>query len=191
MIAATNANLDDKIRDGSFREDLLYRVNIFTLHIPPLRSRREEILPLAQHFLRKYARESGRTNIRITEDAQKCLLLFEWPGNVRQLDHEIKRALAMTDGDSVLGLKQLSLPVIEAGEAIADTVQSARTPGGQEVSIQIDRPLADAVEELEETMIRRALKACKGRFGMAAQRLGLSRKGLYLKRQRLGITDDD
>ena len=191
VIAATNANLDDKIRDGSFREDLLYRVNIFTLHIPPLRSRREEILPLAQHFLRKYARESGRTNIRITEDAQKCLLLFEWPGNVRQLDHEIKRALAMTDGDSVLGLKQLSLPVIEAGEAIADTVQSARTPGGQEVSIQIDRPLADAVEELEETMIRRALKACKGRFGMAAQRLGLSRKGLYLKRQRLGITDDD
>ena len=191
VIAATNANLDDKIRDGSFREDLLYRVNIFTLHIPPLRSRREEILPLAQHFLRKYARESGRTNIRITEDAQKCLLLFEWPGNVRQLDHEIKRAVAMTDGDSVLGLKQLSLPVIEAGKAIADTVQSARTPGGQEVSIQIDRPLADAVEELEETMIRRALKACKGRFGMAAQRLGLSRKGLYLKRQRLGITDDD
>ena len=105
MIAATNAKLDDKIRDGSFREDLLYRLNIFTLHIPPLRSRREEILPLAQYFLHQYARESGRTNIRITEDAQKCLLLFEWPGNVRQLDHEIKRAVAMTDGDSVLGLE--------------------------------------------------------------------------------------
>ena len=115
VIAATNAKLDEKIRDGRFREDLLYRLNIFTLDIPPLRSRREEILPLAQHFLHRYARESGRTNVGITEDAQKCLLLYEWPGNVRQLDHEIKRAFAMTDGDSVLGLDQLSSPVIEAG----------------------------------------------------------------------------
>ena len=190
VIAATNANIEDKIRDGRFREDLLYRLNIFTLHIPPLRARREEILPLAQHFLHQYARESGRTNIRITEDAQKCLLLFEWPGNVRQLDHEIKRAVAMTDGDSVLGLEQLSPSVIEAGQAIAETVQSARTSGGQEVSIQTDQPLADAVGELEEAMIRRGLKACNGHVGITAQRLGLSRKGLYLKRQRLGITDD-
>ena len=190
VIAATNANIEDKIRDGRFREDLLYRLNIFTLHIPPLRSRREEILPLAQFFLQQYARESGRTNIRMTEDAQKCLLLFEWPGNVRHLDHEIKRAVAMTEGDSVLGLEQLSPPVIEAGQAIAETVQSARTSGGQEVSIQTDQSLADAIGELEEAMIRRGLQACKGRVGMTAQRRGLSRKCLYLKRQRLGITDD-
>ena len=163
VIAATNANIEDKIRDGRFREDLLYRLNIFTLHIPPLRSRREEILPLAQFFLQQYARESGRTNIRMTEDAQKCLLLFEWPGNVRHLDHEIKRAVAMTEGDSVLGLEQLSPPVIEAGQAIAETVQSARTSGGQEVSIQTDQSLADAIGELEEAMIRRGLQACKGR----------------------------
>ena len=190
VIAATNANIEDKIRDGRFREDLLYRLNIFTLHIPPLRSRREEILPLVQFFLQQYARESGRTNIRMTEDAQKCLLLFEWPGNVRHLDHEIKRAVAMTEGDSVLGLEQLSPPVIEAGQAIAETVQSARTSGGQEVSIQTDQSLADAIGELEEAMIRRGLQACKGRVGMTAQRRGLSRKCLYLKRQRLGITDD-
>ena len=189
VIAATNGNLDDKIRDGRFREDLLYRLNIFTLEIPPLRSRREEILPLAQYFLHRYARNSGKPNVRVTEDAQKCLLLFEWPGNVRQLAHEIKRAVAMTDDDSVLGLEQLSSPVIEAGRAIAETVQSARTPARQEVSIQTDQPLADAVRELEEAMIRWALQACNGNYGMAAQRLGLSRKGLYLKRQRLGITD--
>ena len=190
VIAATNANLDDKIREGKFREDLLYRLNIFTLDLPPLRARREEILPLAQYFLHRYARETGRTNIRITEDAQQCLLLCEWPGNVRHLDHEIKRAFAMTDGDSVLGLEQLSSRVIEAGQAIAETVQSARPPGGQEVSIQTDQPLADTVRDLEEAMIRQSLEASKGHVGMTAQRLGLSRKGLYLKRKRLGITDD-
>ena len=190
VIAATNANLDDRIRQGRFREDLLYRINVFTLHLPPLRSRREEILPLAQYFLHRYARESGRADIRITEDAQKCLLLSEWPGNVRQVDHEIKRAFAMTDGDSVLGLEQLSSPLIEASQAIAETVQSARTPGGQAVSIQTDRSLADAIRELETAMIRQCLKACNGHHGMTAQRLGLSRKGLYLKRKRLGITGD-
>ena len=95
----------------------------------------------------------------------------------------------MTDGDSVLGLDQLSSPVIEAGQAIAETVQSARTAGAQEISIQTDQPLSDAVGEFEEAMIRRSLQACKGHVGMTAQRLGLSRKGLYLKRQRLGITD--
>ena len=189
VIAATNANLEDKIRDGRFREDLLYRLNIFTLNILPLRSRREEILPLVQHFLHVYAQESGRTNVRITEDAQKCLLLFEWPGNVRQLSSEIRRAMATTGDDSVIGLTQLSPEVIEAGHAIAETVQSTRVSDGQEVSIRIDQPLANAVEELEEAMIRRNLKLHDGHVGMVAQEMGLSRKGLYLKRQRLGLTD--
>ena len=78
---------------------------------------------------------------------------LEWPGNVRQLAHELKRAVAMTDDDSVLGLEQISSPVIEAGQAIAETVQSARTLPEHEVSIQTDQPLADAVGELEEAII--------------------------------------
>ena len=189
VIAATNADLDDKIRDGRFREDLLYRLNIFTLSIPPLRSRREEILPLVQHFLRVSAEEGGKTNIRISEDAQKYLLLFEWPGNVRQLAREIQRAVAMTDDNSVIGLAQLSPQIIESGQAIAETVQPTRTSEGQEVSIRMDQPLANAVGELEEAMIRRNLRLYDGHVGTVAQEMGLSRKGLYLKRQRLGLTD--
>ena len=191
VIAATNADLDDKIRDGLFREDLLYRLNIFTLHIPPLRSRREEILPFVQHFLHLYSREHGRTNIRIAEDAQKCLLLFDWPGNVRQLASEMNRAVTMADDDSVIGVEHLSAKLIEAGQTIAAPVPPVRAPDRMEVTIQTDQPLADAVGDLEEAMIRRSLEAFGGHVGNTAKALGLSRKGFYLKRKRLGLTDGD
>lgn len=187
VIAATNADLDERIRDGRFREDLLYRLNIFTLHIPPLRSRREEILPFVQHFLHVYSREHGRTNIRITEDAQKCLLLFDWPGNVRQLGSEINRVVAMADDDSIVGVEHLSPQIIEAGQTLATPAPSDRAPERTEVTIQTDQPLNDAVGELEEAMIRHSLEVHGGHVGMTAQALGLSRKGLYLKRQRLGL----
>ena len=189
IIAATNANLDDLVRKGLFREDLLYRINVVTLELPPLRERREEILPLAHHFLRRFGTDTGRPNLRITEDAQKCLLLHEWPGNVRRLANELRRAVALTEGDGPVGLAQLSPDVIEAGRAIGETVLSAGVEEGQTVTIQTNQRLADAVAHLEHVMIRRTLKRVDGHMGLAARALGISRKGLYLKRRRLGFDD--
>ena len=187
VVAATNAKLEELVRDGRFREDLLYRLNIITLEIPPLRARREEILPLVHHFLRHYGEECGRPDVRMTEDAQKCLLLYEWPGNVRRLKNEIRRAIALVGEESMIGLEQLSPDVVRAGRAIARTVQSTETSAKPEVTVDLDQPLGSAVEKLEAAMIRWALDQAGGHVGSAADALGVSRKGFYLKRQRLGI----
>ena len=109
--------------------------------------------------------------------------------DVRQLASEINRAVAMADDDSVIGVEHFSAKVIEAGQTIAAPVPPVRAPDQMEVTIQTDQPLADAVGDLEEAMIRRSLKAFGGHVGNTAKALGLSRKGFYLKRQRLGLTD--
>ena len=189
IIAATNADLDSRVREGRFREDLLYRVNTITLEIPPLRTRREEILPLAHHFLKRAAEKNRRNLVRITEEAQKCLLVYEWPGNVRELDNVIKGAEALASPDSPIGLQQLSPQVVAAGRSMVDSVESVATEPTAVISIPVDQPLAQAVDELERQMIVRVLDATDGQYGPAARRLGLSRKGLYLKRQRLGLDD--
>ena len=188
VIAATNAKLEELVRDGRFREDLLYRINIITLEIPPLRARREEILPLVQSFLHRYGEECGRPHVRLTEDAQKCLLLYEWPGNVRRLANEICCAMALVGDDSMIGLEHVSPDVIRAGRTIAKSVQSTAASEPPEFTIDMDKPLADAVQELEEAMIRRALEQANGHVGVVADVLGISRKGFYLKRQRSAST---
>ena len=189
IIAATNADLDSRVREGRFREDLLYRLNTITLEIPPLRTRREEILPLAHHFLKRAAENNRRNLVRITEEAQKCLLVYEWPGNVRELDNVIKGAVALASPDSPIGLQQFSPQVVAGGRSMVDSVESAATEPTAAISIPVDQPLAQAVGELERQMIVRVLDATDGQYGPAARRLGLSRKGLYLKRQRLGLDD--
>ena len=95
VIAATNADIDQFVRDGRFREDLFYRLNVIRLHVPPLRERREEIPPLIHHFLRQFGTEVGRPHLKMTDSALKCLLLYEWPGNVRRLANEVRRAVAL------------------------------------------------------------------------------------------------
>ena len=145
VIAATNVDIDTLVREGRFREDLFYRLNVVRLRIPPLRERREEIPPLVRHFLRRYGREMNRGRLEVSPDALTCLLLYDWPGNVRQLANEIRRIVAMAEPDESITPHQLS-PEIRVA---ADTARSSQ----------------DA----------------------AAKLLGLSRKGLFLKRRRLGI----
>ena len=149
VIAATNANLDELVRIGRFREDLLYRLNIITLDLPPLRTRREEILPLVHYFLQRIGRDVGRPNLHITEDAEKCLLCFEWPGNVRRLGNEMRRAVALAREDKI-GLEHLSPEVIEAGRAIGETAQSAVAADAQAIPVNPDQSLSDAVAHLEQ-----------------------------------------
>ncbi len=189
VIAATNVAIDALVREGRFREDLFYRLNVVRLRIPPLRERREEIPPLVRHFLRRYGREMNRGGLELSQDAQTCLLLYDWPGNVRQLANEIRSFVAMAEPDDTITPYQLSPEVRAApGPVRDDRGAAARAPRDpDELALRIDRPLSSAVEQLERAMIHRAIRVAGGRVDKAAKLLGLSRKGLFLKRRRLGI----
>ena len=184
VIAATNANLDALVTDGRFREDLFYRLNIVHLHIPPLRERRIEIPALAHHYLERYGLEYSKGSLRLAEETMEYLVLYRWPGNVRQLANEMRRVAALCEPGAVVMPEHLS-PTIAASRRTVPASERGLDP--IEVVVRLDQPLAAATEHLERTMLQHALKECGGRMEETAARLGLSRKGLYLKRQRLGI----
>ncbi len=184
VIAATNADLDALVAQGRFREDLLYRLNVITMQVPPLRARREEIPVLAQHYLDKYSQESGKHGLRLAEETVEYLLLYKWPGNIRQLANEMRRMSALADNGAILMPEHLSTPIAASRKTVPT---SERTLEPTEVVVRLDQPFAAAQAHIERTMIPYALKKCGGNVEATAAMLGLSRKGLYLKRQRLGL----
>ena len=186
VVAATNANLQQLVAEGRFREDLFYRLNVVRLEVPPLRERREEIPPLVQHYLERCIQESRKTGLRFAEETMEYLVLYRWPGNVRQLANEVRRLVALAEPGAVLMPEHLSHDIRASRRTIP---AGERTLSPTEVVVRTDQPLPAAMEHLERTMVQQALKESSGRLEDAAQRLGLSRKGLYLKRLRLGITD--
>ena len=184
IIAATNANLDSLVSDGRFREDLYYRLNVIPVHVPPLRERREEIPLLVEHFLERWSRELHKPMLRVAEDTLEYLVLHKWPGNVRQLANEIRRMVALAEPGAVLMPEHLSPEIAATRRTIpADERQLEPT----EVAVRIDQPLAAATEHLERALIKRALASCGDNVEEAARMLGLSRKGLYLKRRRFDL----
>jgi DNA-binding NtrC family response regulator len=182
VIAATNASVEQLMADGRFRGDLFYRLNVMRLSLPPLRERREEIPPLVQHYVRKYAGEQRKGQLTVADDTLEYLLLFGWPGNVRQLANEVQRMVALADPDSTLTPALLS-PEIQASRRTIPAAPAAEL----EVRVALDQPLPDAVEMLEQVMVRRALDRTHGRVEEASRLLGISRKGLFLKRRRWGL----
>jgi DNA-binding NtrC family response regulator len=184
VVAATNANLDQLVADARFREDLFYRLNVIRINIPPLRERREEIPALVEHFLERYGRELEKPMLRIADETLEYLVLYRWPGNVRQLANEIRRLAALAEPGSILMPAHLSDDIV----ASRRTIPAGQLPRGfSEVITRIDQPLAAAVEHVERAAIQRALSVTGGHMDEAARMLGLSRKGLYLKRQRLNL----
>jgi DNA-binding NtrC family response regulator len=187
VVAATNANLDRMVTEGRFREDLFYRLNVVPIRIPPLRERREEIPPLAEHFLQKAAREFKKGSLRLAEETMEYLVLYRWPGNVRELANEMQRMAAMAESSAVLMPEHLSQQIAATRRTVP---ASERQLTQTEVVVRVDQPMPAAVEHLERTMVQHALKVCGDRLEDAARLLGVSRKGLYLKRQRLGLDRD-
>ena len=179
IVAATNANLDQLVSDGKFREDLFYRLNVLPINIPPLRERREEVPTLVEHFVEKFAREMQKPMMRVADETLEYLLLYRWPGNVRQLANEIRRIVALAEPGAMLTPAHLS-------KEITGTRRTVPVEPSEFV-MRLDQPLADATDQLERAAIERALTASNGNYDLAARALGLSRKGLYLKRQRLGL----
>ena len=114
VIAATNSNLEQAVKDGRFREDLFYRLHVIRLQIPPLRDRRDEIPALVHHFVAKAAAEYRKGQVRIAEDTMEQLLLFPWPGNIRQLHNELRRMVALAEPGAVLTPDVLSVEIASA-----------------------------------------------------------------------------
>jgi DNA-binding NtrC family response regulator len=165
VISATNADLKKDVEEGRFRADLLFRLNTVEIHLPPLRDRREDIPPLAAHFLARYAQRYRKQVNGIDPAAIQLMLHYSWPGNVRELDHTIERAVLMSREDVIevsdLGLSPARVP----------------TQALEEMSL----------EHVESILIRKALSRCNGNVSQAAEALGLSRGALYRRMEKYGI----
>ena len=157
VISATNARLHDEVAAGRFREDLLFRINTIELHLPPLRERREDIPPLAMHFLRRHAERYRKRMSGFEPSAMQMLLEHSWPGNIRELDHAIERAVLLAQGDQIR-VQDLAL-----------RGSSAAAPRLEDLTL----------EEVERLLIQKALSRYDGNVSRAAQALGLSRSALY------------
>jgi DNA-binding NtrC family response regulator len=186
VLAATNADVDTLVSQGRFREDLFYRLNIVRLHIPPLRDRRVEIPSFANHYLQKYAKESGKGELRLSEEMMEYLVLYRWPGNVRQIANEMRRLAALAEPGAVLMPEHLSPDIAASRRTVPP---SQRILDDHEIVVRTDQPMTAAVQHLERTMVQSAMSKTSS-VDEAAKLLGLSRKGLYLKRLRFGMEID-
>ena len=167
VIAATNADLKAEVSSGRFREDLLFRINTIEIRLPPLRERREDILPLAQYFLGRHSARYGKPRAGFSDAAAQLLRGYDWPGNVRELDHAVERAVLLA-----------RLETLE----VQDFALTA-TPGRPGIA----EPTGMNLEEMEREAIRQALARHDGNVSLAAKALGLSRSALYRRLQRYGL----
>jgi DNA-binding NtrC family response regulator len=165
VISATNADIRKEVEEGRFRADLLFRLNTVEIHLPPLRERREDIPPLAAHFLSRYSQRYRKQVQGIDAAAMELMLHYAWPGNVRELDHTIERAVLMSRED-IIEVSDLGLsPARVSTQAL------------EEMSL----------ESVESILIRKALSRCNGNVSQAAEALGLSRGALYRRMEKYGI----
>jgi two-component system response regulator HydG len=189
LIAATNRDLAQRVRDGLFREDLYYRLAVFTVHLPPLRARGDDVLLLAQHFVRELGERMGKGEPGLARDARDLLLSHTWPGNIRELQNAIERALIVSDGGLVsagqLGIaaRTAAAPGPTPGDARAAETSVAPSSAAPPIHSPAIRPLAD----LERQSIVEALRHARGNKSRAAASLGLSRTQLYTRLRRLGL----
>ena len=194
IIAATNMPLESKVADGSFREDLYYRLNVIRLRVPPLRERRSEIPPIINYYVNHYASKFGRRDISITPQTVDLLMVCEWEGNVRQLCNEIQRVVARAeDGETITPahlspeLKRSAAPIAFAESGNVRQISSYDNAYGSFNIGSDSGTLEEAVSELETQMINDALRRHKWNISQVARELGLTRRGLYMKIARYGI----
>ena len=172
ILAATNRKPEDAIKDGKLREDLFYRISAISVHLPPLRERRDDIMPLANAFLKRFAAQANRDIRGFKADAIERLTAFDWPGNVRQLQNEIQRAVLLCEGGEI---SAADLSITNARPSIA-------LPVGEELDTNFT-----LLEGVERNAIIQTLKAVEGNKLEAAKRLGIGRQTLYNKIKAYGI----
>jgi transcriptional regulator with PAS, ATPase and Fis domain len=175
IVAATNKNLEEQVKKGAFREDLFYRLNVINIHLPPLRERREDIEPLARHFLRKYALETGKRIEQLAPRAVSSLLAYEWPGNVRELQNVMERAV-----------------VLARGEAITSRDFPQALQGDEQICLQLPErggSLTEILEDLERQLIVQTLRREGGSQTRASASLGIKRTTLRYKMEKYRLIE--
>jgi transcriptional regulator with GAF, ATPase, and Fis domain len=194
LVTATNVDLKKAVAAGRFREDLYYRLNVFTLHLPPLRDRREDVPELVTFFIDVMNEKMGRSVAEVADDALEALKGYDWPGNVRELRNVIERGMVLTKGDT---LKASALPFdLRSGAAGVPSTPGALqgvglfatgVSGESTIDLSDARDMREAKEQLEKKMILAALDATHGNISAAARNLRLQRKTLHRKVETLGI----
>jgi len=173
ILAATNQNLADMVRQKRFREDLYFRLNVVTLELPPLRERANDIMQLAEHFLDDFAKKARRRMPQFSAAARKRLETHAWPGNVRELRNLMERLAYLSQEDRI-EVEDLAFILSPRGE----------TP----MVANLDQPLAEATAEFQVEYIKRAIERAGGNMSQAASQLGLHRSNLYRKMRQLDMT---
>jgi hydrogenase-4 transcriptional activator len=191
IIAATNSSLEEKVEQGTFREDLYYRLNVIRLHVPPLRERRTEIPQIVNYYINHYSTKFARRNINISPKAMDLLTVGDWAGNVRQLCNEIQRLIARADDGETITPDHLSPELRRTAEPIPVKYSGNVRPITSFANI-LDAPapsgtLEEAVAELEKKLIAESMRRHAGNISRVARELGLTRRGLYLKLDRYGL----
>ncbi|MGA8020175.1 MAG: sigma 54-interacting transcriptional regulator, partial [Desulfobacterales bacterium] len=174
LISSSNRDLSEEVKGGRFRDDLYYRVHVFPIVLPPLRERRDDIPLLSAHFLDKFAKKFKRPTARLTPQVLALFMQYDWPGNIRELENEIERALTLASGDKEITIDYLSEKITGAPEKEAAVPTEGLT-------------LQKAIEQMERQMVAHALEAAKGNRSQAARDLGLTRQGLLNKINRYKI----
>ncbi len=174
VLAASNRNLRYEVAEGRFREDLYYRLAVFPIHVPPLRSRPTDVLPLAEHFLRLHRKREGKAGVRLAPDAGHLLQAYQWPGNVRELENEIQRALALAEPGETLTPRHFS----ERLAGVLEPIEANLFPG---------ETIRETLGRIEAWLLRRALEANSNNRTETARRLGITREGLYKKMKRFNV----
>jgi two-component system response regulator FlrC len=172
VLATSNREMKIEVEKGAFREDLFYRLNVFPLHIAPLRERMQDILPLARHFLSEMSASMGRKTMRLSEDAEQALLRYPWPGNARELENVIQRAVILAGSDNILP-QHLHLPASLQGSE-PSRLDTMAEPTGE----------MNDLKSLEKAHIMNALESVNGSRKLAAQKLGMSERTLRHKLQQ-------
>jgi Nif-specific regulatory protein len=175
LIAATNRDLEQMVAEGKFRQDLYYRLSVFPILLPPLRERRDDIMPLANHFTEKYSRENKRRILRISPQATELLCAYAWPGNIRELENVIERAVLLSGPSGVIEAAQLP-----------PALQNSSMPTAPQITT-----LEEALAELEQRLIVDALQAQQGNMARAASQLGITERimGLRMRKYALRFKD--
>ena len=192
LIAATNANLEEAVRKGNFREDLYYRINVAEIRVPPLRDRGDDILLLAQLFLERHCAYMGRPRLSLSPAVCRQLLQYGWPGNVRELNNEMERAASLTIGNRV-ELSDLSTRIVpdEVRCHLLETEPLISRDGADTHQAETQTAQNYNLQEMERKLILDVLNKTGGNKSKAAELLGITREGLRKKLLRMGINDKE
>ncbi|RMD95347.1 MAG: sigma-54-dependent Fis family transcriptional regulator, partial [Calditrichaeota bacterium] len=171
VISATNVDLEEAVKNGTFREDLYYRISVFPIRLPALRERKEDIPLLAAHFLEKFSKQEGKEIEGIAPDALELLMNYNWPGNVRELENAIERATLLATTSEIMP---------------KDLPKNVRTMGERKI-YEKESTLSNWIEKLEEEALRQALLECEGNISQTAKKLGIGRATIYRKAKKYGL----